>query len=47
MDGVAGRLRRFDVSQCRNLGGWIEGGGVGRWEALKGVRFKVVAGRGW
>ena len=26
-----GRLEWVDVSQCRNLGGWLVGGGVGRW----------------
>ena len=44
VDGVCVGLKRFDVSQCRNLGKWIEGGGVGRWERVK---FKVVAGGGW
>lgn len=26
-----GRLEWLDVSQCKNLGGWIVGGGVSRW----------------
>lgn len=26
-----GRLEWVDVSQCKNLGGWLHGGGVGRW----------------
>ncbi|KAK3938435.1 hypothetical protein QBC46DRAFT_460226 [Diplogelasinospora grovesii] len=26
-----GRLEWLDVSQCKNLGGWLVGGGVGRW----------------
>jgi F-box/leucine-rich repeat protein 7 len=25
------RLEWVDVSQCKNLGGWLAGGGVGRW----------------
>ena len=28
------RLERFDVSQCKNLGPWIDGGGVRRWSGL-------------
>lgn len=42
LDGCR-RLGRFDVSQCKNLGGWIEEGGVVRWEG-RGVVFEVVAG---
>ncbi|KAL2756535.1 hypothetical protein ACRALDRAFT_2026593 [Sodiomyces alcalophilus JCM 7366] len=30
LDGC-GKLAWADVSQCRNLEGWIQGGGVGRW----------------
>ncbi|KAJ9155847.1 RNI-like protein [Coniochaeta hoffmannii] len=26
-----GRLEWLDVSQCKNLGGWVAGGGVSRW----------------
>ncbi|KAH6633912.1 hypothetical protein B0J18DRAFT_470658 [Chaetomium sp. MPI-SDFR-AT-0129] len=30
LEGCA-RLEWVDVSQCKNLGGWLVGGGVGRW----------------
>lgn len=30
-----GRLKLFDVGQCRNLSRWLEGGGVKRWEARR------------
>ncbi|KAK1752669.1 hypothetical protein QBC47DRAFT_305465 [Echria macrotheca] len=36
-----GRLEWVDVSQCKNLGGWLHGGGVERWgydERGKGAR---------
>ena len=37
------KLEAFDVSQCRNLQGWIAQGGVGR--VRQGVRWCVVKGR--
>ena len=39
--GGCGRLEWVDVSQCKNLGGWLHGGGVERWgfdERGKGAR---------
>ncbi|EON68485.1 hypothetical protein W97_07695 [Coniosporium apollinis CBS 100218] len=36
------QLELFDVSQCKNLRGWLEGGGIKR--KGKGVRFEVVKG---
>jgi len=41
------KLQAFDVSQCRNLQPWIDGGG--RERARKGVRFCVWVGEegGW
>ncbi|KAI9821139.1 MAG: hypothetical protein M1827_003873 [Pycnora praestabilis] len=36
------RLEDFDVSQCKNLGRWLEGGGVAR--SRRKVRFKTIAG---
>lgn len=38
------KLQAFDVSQCKNLGRWLESGGVERF--AKRVRFEVVAGNG-
>lgn len=38
------KLYAFDVSQCKNLGRWLESGGVERF--AKRVRFEVVAGNG-
>ena len=38
------KLQAFDVSQCKNLGRWLESGGVARF--AKRVRFEVVAGNG-
>ncbi|KAK0624900.1 hypothetical protein B0T17DRAFT_590674 [Bombardia bombarda] len=40
-----GRLEWVDVSQCKNLGGWLLGGGVARW----GFDERGVSGReqGW
>ena len=35
------KLEAFDVSQCRNLGGWIAAGGMGR---VRGVKWCVVKG---
>ncbi len=40
-----GRLEEVDVSQCKNLRGWREGGGVERVRG-RGVRVGVVAGGG-
>ncbi|KAK0251947.1 hypothetical protein B0A54_12832 [Friedmanniomyces endolithicus] len=40
-----GRLEEVDVSQCKNLKGWREGGGVERVRG-RGVRVGVVAGGG-
>ena len=41
-------LELFDVSQCKNLGRWLDAGGV---QAVKsrgrGVRFEVVADGKW
>lgn len=41
-------LERFDVSQCKNLGRWIEAGGV---ESVRGrgrgVVFETVADGKW
>ncbi|KAK5081119.1 hypothetical protein LTR70_009356 [Exophiala xenobiotica] len=34
-------LEKFDVSQCKNLGAWTEGGGVGRWRG-RGRRVKFL-----
>ncbi|KAI9801853.1 MAG: hypothetical protein M1833_002167 [Piccolia ochrophora] len=41
-------LELFDVSQCKNLARWLEGGGVERARMTWGrdVRFEVVAGDG-
>ena len=36
------KLQAFDVSQCKNLGRWLESGGVERF--AKRVRFEIVAG---
>ena len=44
VNGCMENLERFDVSQCRNLGPWLEDGGVGRHPKVK---FKTVAGAGW
>jgi F-box/leucine-rich repeat protein 7 len=41
------RLEWLDVSQCKNLGGWLVGGGVGRWgfdERRKGEGWAIDAG---
>ncbi|KAK3335137.1 hypothetical protein B0T19DRAFT_996 [Cercophora scortea] len=41
-----GRLEWVDVSQCKNLGGWLVGGGIARW----GFDERVTHGRkdeGW
>jgi F-box/leucine-rich repeat protein 7 len=38
------RLEWVDVSQCKNLGGWLAGGGVGRWGFDE--RRERVAGEG-
>ena len=35
------RLEEFDVSQCKNLQRWLDGGGVGRWSGR--VKFETVA----
>jgi F-box/leucine-rich repeat protein 7 len=45
-------LELFDVSQCKNLGRWLEGGGVERVGGLKrgkgrGVVFETVADGRW
>jgi F-box/leucine-rich repeat protein 7 len=41
-------LELFDVSQCKNLGRWLDAGGV---QSVKnrgrGVRFEVVADGKW
>ncbi|KAH8905688.1 RNI-like protein [Coniochaeta sp. PMI_546] len=34
-----GRLEWLDVSQCKNLGGWLMGGGVSRWGFDDGGQF--------
>ena len=36
------RLEAFDVSQCKNLIGWLDSGGMDR--VRPGVRFETVAG---
>lgn len=36
------KLADFDVSQCKNLGQWLDGGGTRRFEPR--VRFETVAG---
>lgn len=39
-----GGLERLDVSQCKNLASWLEGGGRERvWESGRQVEFEVVA----
>ncbi|KAK5130554.1 hypothetical protein LTR08_001934 [Meristemomyces frigidus] len=49
-----GKLEDFDVSQCKNLRKWLEGGGVGRVNFARGgemegkaVRFGTVADGSW
>ena len=38
------RLRAFDVSQCKNLGRWLDAGGVEAVEARgRSVRFELVS----
>lgn len=41
VDGCT-KLNKFDVSQCKNLGKWLESGGMARWASR--VRFETVAG---
>lgn len=41
MDGCH-KLKAFDVSQCKNLSSWLEGGGVQRFSPR--VKFETVAG---
>lgn len=36
------KLEKFDVSQCKNLQGWLESGGMGR--VRRGVEFEVLKG---
>jgi F-box/leucine-rich repeat protein 7 len=38
------KLQAFDVSQCKNLGRWLESGGIEKF--AKRVRFETVAGNG-
>lgn len=40
------KLELFDVSQCKNLQRWLEGGGVARARKVwkRNVKFEVVAG---
>ncbi|KAL2258741.1 hypothetical protein VTK26DRAFT_7821 [Humicola hyalothermophila] len=41
-----GRLEWVDVSQCRNLGGWLVGGGVERWGFDERVLGTTATGSG-
>jgi F-box/leucine-rich repeat protein 7 len=38
------KLQAFDVSQCKNLGRWLESGGIEKF--AQRVRFETVAGNG-
>lgn len=41
------RLESFDVSQCRNLTPWLEGGGrEGVWDRGRDVKFSLWMGEG-
>jgi F-box/leucine-rich repeat protein 7 len=41
-------LELFDVSQCKNLGRWLEAGGVDMVRQRgRGVRFETVADGKW
>jgi F-box/leucine-rich repeat protein 7 len=49
VDGCS-QLQAFDVSQCRNLIGWFEAGGLQKvWGSGRHIKFGVVAGDdgGW
>ncbi|KAK3901243.1 hypothetical protein C8A05DRAFT_35088 [Staphylotrichum tortipilum] len=45
LEGCA-RLEWVDVSQCKNLGGWLVGGGVGRWGFDERVETAAAKGVG-
>ena len=41
-------LERFDVSQCKNLGRWLDAGGVDAVRSRgRGVTFETVADGRW
>ncbi|RDW82692.1 RNI-like protein [Coleophoma cylindrospora] len=45
-----GKLEMMDVSQCKNLRGWLEGGGRKKWDGTgsngRKVRFEIMKGDG-
>ena len=38
-------LEKFDVSQCKNLSRWLDGGGVERWERKRRLGAAGKMGR--